>query len=90
MMILEFVSGFGGGLRLCRFGAGNDIYRTMTGSLANLLGNGTAADPAGRHFISRDLPSAALSLLMSQVRSYSPDSSQHTLYYRYAFIYLFT
>jgi hypothetical protein len=44
-----------------------DVYATMTGTLANLIGpNGTAAEPAGRGVISRDLPSAALSLLMSQ------------------------
>eukprot|EP01052_Picozoa_sp_SAG31_P006896 SAG31_NODE_323_length_17713_cov_12.065834_8_plen_612_part_00 len=43
-----------------------DIYATMTGTLSNLIGNGTAADPTGRGVIGRDLPSAALSLLMSQ------------------------
>jgi hypothetical protein len=44
-----------------------NIYMTMTKTLANLVGpNGTAADPAGPGTTSRDLPSAALSLLMSR------------------------
>ena len=45
------------------------MYTVMTGNLANLIANGTAAKPAARRGTapgSRSLPSGALSLLMSQ------------------------